>query len=69
MSRGTQCRAVPNAVIPAKSLPSNALIGGGDPFSSFETQWIPAEACPRMLESGAGMTTQGWSVSPFHNAQ
>jgi hypothetical protein len=28
----------------------------GDPFSSVESQWIPAEACPRMLESGAGMT-------------
>jgi len=28
----------------------------GDPSDSALTRWIPAGACPRMLESGAGMT-------------
>jgi hypothetical protein len=37
------------SAIPAKA---------GIHFATVKSQWIPAEACPRMLESGAGMTIQ-----------
>ena len=30
-------------------------------------KWIPAEACPRMLESGAGMTRLVESITQFGN--
>src|SRR5438876_911333 len=29
----------------------------GNPVSWGKRHWVPAEACPRMLESGAGTTT------------
>src|SRR6266851_3277041 len=35
----------------------------GNPVSLDERRWIPAEAYPRMLESGAGMTPVFWNLS------
>jgi len=47
---------IPNIVIPAKA---------GIQCLLNERRWVPAEACPRMLESGAGTTPICGSCHPF----